>query len=406
MKKLFLPMVILALLGLLSGCAIPAAIPAGPSSGTPGSPDRAAAPLQIGSVELRVTDAPRKDNVTAIWVTVTQVQIHKAGTDNRSEGNDADWITANLTGANRFELLALRKPDGVQIQQFLGSATLAAGKYTQVRLVVEDVTVTLNGENKTAEVPSGKVKLVHPFDVIAGQATVLLFDFDAAKMVTVAGKSGKILVKPVIKLTSGKSNEPNEPNHPTKPTTTPVNHSLKITTAYLPNGDNGTSYSANLTVEGGASPYKWTIDAGLLPQRLSLDAITGIVAGTPTTEGNFNFTVKVTDNSTPNKSGTKEFSVSIAPPGTLMVTNKSLPDAVLGTSYNVTLQAIGGVLPYTAWIVIPNQTALPAGLSLNSVTGAISGTPTAIGNSNFIVQVTDNVSHTDSQALSIKVKQN
>ena len=396
MKKLFLPMAILALLGVLSGCAIPAVSPVGSSSEAPGSPTQVAASLQTGSVELRITDAPRKDNVTEIWVTVTQVQIHKAGTDNESEDSDADWITANLTSANRFELLSLRKPNGLQIQQFLGGATLAAGKYTQVRLVVDNVSVKVDGVLKDAEVPSGKIKLVHPFDVVAGQTTVLVFDFDAAKMVTIAGKSGKILVKPVIKLTSEKANEP---------TPTQSAQSLKITTPYLPNGDNGIYYSANLSVEGGASPYSWAISAGLLPQGLGLDAATGIISGTPTTEGTFNFTVKVTDNSTPNKNGTKEFAISIAPQGTLQVTTKSLPDAVKNVSYNATLGAIGGTLPYTQWSLIPSQGILPNGLILDASTGVISGTPTGEPTTfAFTVQVTDNASHTASQQLSILVK--
>ena len=48
--------------------------------------------------------------------------------------------------------------------------------------------------------PSKELKLVHPFDVVAGETTDLVVDFDADKMVTVTG-AGKIMVKPVVKLT-------------------------------------------------------------------------------------------------------------------------------------------------------------------------------------------------------------
>ena len=74
----------------------------------------------------------------------------------------------------------------------------------------------------------------------------------------------------------------------------------------------------------------------------------------------------------------------------------------MGVAYSQTLAATGGVTPYS-WAVVSGS--LPAGLSLNSSTGEISGTPTAYGTSNFTVEVTDSDSPpaTDQQALSIYV---
>ena len=80
------------------------------------------------------------------------------------------------------------------------------------------------------------------------------------------------------------------------------------------------------------------------------------------------------------------------------ITTTSLPDTVVGIAYSVTLEAAGGNGDYT-WSVLSGS--LPAGLTL-SATGTISGTPTAIGNFTFTVNVTDG--HlSDSQSLSIKV---
>jgi hypothetical protein len=67
-----------------------------------------------------------------------------------------------------------------------------------------------------------------------------------------------------------------------------------ITTATLPDGTVGVPYSAMLTVTGGAPPYTWSLVSGSLPPGLALDA-NGTVSGTPTTEGIFDLTVKVTD---------------------------------------------------------------------------------------------------------------
>src|SRR6187549_556688 len=65
-----------------------------------------------------------------------------------------------------------------------------------------------------------------------------------------------------------------------------------------------------------------------------------------------------------------------------------LPDGVTGASYSQTLTATGGVLPSYTWSLVAGQGNLPAGLSLSSTTGVISGTPTAVGTSNFRVRVT------------------
>src|SRR5205085_979499 len=70
----------------------------------------------------------------------------------------------------------------------------------------------------------------------------------------------------------------------------------------------------------------------------------------------------------------------------LNVTTTSLPTGTVSTAYTATLQATGGTLPYS-WSLTSGT--LPAGLSLNANTGAITGTPTTAATSNFTVQVQD-----------------
>ena len=86
----------------------------------------------------------------------------------------------------------------------------------------------------------------------------------------------------------------------------------------------------------------------------------------------------------------------------LTITTTSLLDGMVDTPYSQTLQVSGGSGTYT-WSIITGS--LPAGLSLNSSTGLISGTSTAIGTSDFTVQVNDGLT-TDEQALSITVNCN
>jgi len=80
------------------------------------------------------------------------------------------------------------------------------------------------------------------------------------------------------------------------------------------------------------------------------------------------------------------------------VSTASLPGGTAGTGYSTTLQASGGTTPYS-WSI--SAGSLPAGLTLNSSTGQISGTPTTAGTASFTVQVTDAASNTGTKALSI-----
>ncbi len=71
----------------------------------------------------------------------------------------------------------------------------------------------------------------------------------------------------------------------------------------------------------------------------------------------------------------------------LILTECPLPDATRGQAYSVRLEAIGAEVPPYHWSVVSGS--LPAGLTLNSLTGVISGTPTATGISSFRIAVCD-----------------
>jgi hypothetical protein len=163
---------------------------------------------------------------------------------------------------------------------------------------------------------------------------------------------------------------------------------LSVTTLSLAVGSVGTAYSQTLQAIGGTPPYTWSISLGSLPAGLSLNANTGTITGVPTTTGTTNFTVKVTDSATPT-AGTATAALSITINAALAITTSSLPGGSVGTAYSATLAATGGAQPY-AWSITSG--ALPAGLSINALSGTISGTPTTIETSNFTVTVADSES--------------
>ena len=172
---------------------------------------------------------------------------------------------------------------------------------------------------------------------------------------------------------------------------------VTTTSSSLPVGVVSSVYpGATLQATGGIAPYAWAVTTGSLPAGLTLNAATGAISGTPTASGTTNFTVTVTDSETPTaKTATANLSIVVNP--ALTVTTNSLAAGVIGTSYSQTLAAAGGITPYT-WAITTGS--LPAGLSLNSSTGAISGTPggTFTGTTNFTVTVTDNESPTKKTA--------
>ncbi|HEV2246777.1 MAG TPA: putative Ig domain-containing protein [Terriglobia bacterium] len=169
------------------------------------------------------------------------------------------------------------------------------------------------------------------------------------------------------------------------------------TTSPLPSGTINAAYSTTLTATGGTTPYAWSISSGTLPSGLSLASATGVISGTPTAGGTSNFTVKVTDANSLTATQPLSLTVAATPPS---VTTTSLPNGTQNTAYNTTLTASGGTTPYS-WSV--SSGTLPAGLTLASSTGVISGTPTGTGTSNFTVQVTDANSLTGTKALSLTI---
>lgn len=176
---------------------------------------------------------------------------------------------------------------------------------------------------------------------------------------------------------------------------------LSITTTSLPNGTVNTAYSATLQATGGIAPITWSIVSGALPSGLVLDRNFGVISGRPSAVGTSTFAVQAADSSIPSQTAQAALSITLSA-GPLSIATTSLPAGTVNSPYSAFLLASGGTPPIS-WSL--SVGSLPAGLSLTPSTGAISGTPSAVGTTNFSVTATDTSTpvQTVQQALSINV---
>lgn len=161
-----------------------------------------------------------------------------------------------------------------------------------------------------------------------------------------------------------------------------IGNNLTITSAgTLPVAVVAQPYSFTFNAAAGTPPYTWSIAGGSVPPGLTL-APNGVLSGTPSAQGAFFFTVRVTDSVT--TSVIQNFSLTVNT-GIAITTASALPAASVGIPYNQALTAAGGAPPYS-WSLYSGS--LPPGLLLGA-SGAISGTPSAAGSYTFTIRVTD-----------------
>ncbi|MFN7974255.1 MAG: putative Ig domain-containing protein [Acidobacteriota bacterium] len=164
----------------------------------------------------------------------------------------------------------------------------------------------------------------------------------------------------------------------------------------LPNGVVGVPYSQTIAASGGTAPYTFAVTGGALPTGLALNGATGVLSGTPTTAGTYNFTITATDAN--GCSGSQAYTIVISACA-ITLSPPSLPIGAVGFPYSQTITASGGTAPYTFAVTAG---ALPPGLAL-SAGGILSGTPTTAGSFNFTVTATDSASCSGSQPYTIVI---
>lgn len=191
-----------------------------------------------GTVAFYVKDAP-VDDFESVYVTFNKVEVHLAGagdddTDELGSNDDDDLSSVDdddLSSLDDEDLSSVDDDDlssvdddevsGVSswitivdssktldlldyqgdARAFLGNEDIAEGRYTQIRIHVTDLYGILadGGERVDFKLPGGTLKIVRPWVVEEGEATILTVDFDLEKSIKMAGQSYRM--QPVLKLT-------------------------------------------------------------------------------------------------------------------------------------------------------------------------------------------------------------
>ena len=180
----------------------------------------------------------------------------------------------------------------------------------------------------------------------------------------------------------------------------------------LPGASLGQPYEGFI-ITSNNSGGAFAIISGSLPPGLSMPSSYGasgtIVAGTPTRQGTFTFTVKGTDQQGQSLQQAYSITVGPAPPLAIVLpaSGATLGPGTVGVSYAQNFFLSGGVAPYT-WSVASGS--LPPGLALKTTdaptdnNNQLAGTPTTTGTFTFTMKVTDGAGHQASQQFSLNIQ--
>ncbi|NBO26042.1 MAG: hypothetical protein EBU96_04485, partial [Actinobacteria bacterium] len=183
------------------------------------------------------------------------------------------------------------------------------------------------------------------------------------------------------------------------------------TASSLPEGEVGQPYTQTISA---TSPYGHSLSYAILdpsnfPPGLSFDTDLGIITGVPTSSGGpYSFTIEVTDDVN-GQTDSQVFTITVndavppSPEPPVFSTTSPLAEGEVGQPYTQTIVATspyGHSISYSAG----ESQELPAGLSLDSTTGELSGMPTTAGTYTFTVEATDTVNgETDRQEFTLNI---
>ena len=183
-----------------------------------------------------------------------------------------------------------------------------------------------------------------------------------------------------------------------------VSNTVTVASPGTQSSSRGSPISAltSSATDSNAAITAFTWSATGLPTGLSIGSTTGIITGTPTKSGTYSVTVKATDST--GASGSVTFSWTITAT-TVTVTSPGTQTSTHGVPITaLTIHATDSNSAITTFVWSVSSTRpLPAGLTINSSTGVISGTPTKAGSYSVTITAKDLTGASSSVSFTWKV---
>ena len=236
------------------------------------------------------------------------------------------------------------------------------------------VTITSSSSRSFQTLGTGGAWVSVVTDVTIGGVAVHSYSVTSDTTLTAVTPAGSVGTASVVVTNTVGSNSANtlytyvEP--PTATSNSPAAQNLTLTGAM--------TNITPLTGSGGTAPLTYYVSSGTLPSGISLNATTGVISGTPTatySTANVVIAVKDANNIPASTTSSVSFTVAARPTRTASDTTSRTLAVGLPISSFTPITGTGGTAPLNYFI---SSGTLPSGLTLNSTTGLVSGTPTAI----------------------------
>ena len=137
-----------------------------------------------------------------------------------------------------------------------------------------------------------------------------------------------------------------------------------------------------------SSALIYSVSSGSLPAGLSLSSSTGVISGTPANITSGSTTSSFTLNAFDGRNNTpRNYSITITDRGPVWVTTSPLTSFTKSTAYSTTLSATDDDSATMSYSLTSGS--FPTGITLNSSTGVLSGTPSSSLNSTFTIRASN-----------------